>query len=50
MGTTDNKGVSNYNGEKTSKGSPRSDGRSTYASIEKRAVKNPVPGEGGKRK
>lgn len=50
MGTHNNKSVSNSGGEKTRKSSSENGSRSTYASVEKRAVKNPVPGDGGKKK
>lgn len=50
MGTNNNKRVGNNGGEKTRKSSSGNGSRSTYASIKKRAVKNPVPGDGGKKK
>lgn len=50
MGTTNNRSASNHSGAKTSKSPSQNGKRDPYASIEKRAVKNPVPGDGGKKK
>ena len=49
MGTTNNRSASNHSGGKTSKSPSQNGKRDPYASIEKRAVKNPVPGDGGKK-
>lgn len=43
MGTTNNRSASNHSGGKTSKSPSQNGKRDPYASIEKRAVKNPVP-------
>lgn len=50
MGTDNSNRTSNGSGARTNERPSRNDGRSTYAEVEKRAVKNPVPGDGGKNK